>query len=376
SGTTNLTITATNTAGTTTQALSIIAGQAPTITSATAASFSTGTASTFAITATGYPAPTITEAGTLPAGLTFVDNTNGTATIAGTPTAGGTYVLAITATNRTGSANQTLTITVGQAPKITSASTVTATAGKTFTFTVTTTGYPQPKVSKTGSFPLGVLFTANSNGTATIFGTPLTNGVYPVTITATSTAGTATQLFSVVVNQAPAITSAGTAKFSTGTAGSFTIATTGYPPSAIGESGAVPAALSFVDNKNGTATIAGTPAATAGGSYVLTVTATNSAGSTAQRFTITVTQPPMITSASTLNVGLYKSFSFTVTTTGYPKPTLSKTGSLPWGVQFTANNSATATISGIPFTSGSYRLTITATSTTGTTNQSFTMTVR
>ena len=39
------------------------------------------------MTTTGYPAPTITESGTLPAGLTFKANSNGTATISGTPTA-------------------------------------------------------------------------------------------------------------------------------------------------------------------------------------------------------------------------------------------------------------------------------------------------
>ena len=49
--------------------------------------------------------------------LDDTDQTNGTATIAGTPTAtaGGRYVLTIRATNRAGSATQTLTITVNQA---------------------------------------------------------------------------------------------------------------------------------------------------------------------------------------------------------------------------------------------------------------------
>ncbi len=376
SGTTDLTVTATNASGSTSQSLSVIVGKAPAITSANTAQFSAGTAGSFTVTTTGYPAPTIGGTGALPAGLSFVDNKNGTATIAGTPTAGGTYVLTVTATNHTGSTQQTLTITVNQAPKITSASTLSATVGKTFSFTVTTTGYPQPTLSRTGNFPSGVLFTANTNGTATIHGTPLTNGTYPVTITATSTAGTATQLFSLVVDQAPTITSAGTAKFSTGTASSFTITTTGNPASTIGESGALPAGVSFVDNKNGTATIAGTPTATAGGRYVLTITATNRAGSATQTLTITVNQAPKITSASTLNAPYLRAFSFTVTATGYPLPTLGRTGTLPWGVQFTANNNGTATISGTPLVRGTYRLTITATSVAGTTTQAFTMTVK
>jgi hypothetical protein len=376
SGTTDLTVTATNGSGSTSQSLSIIVGKAPAITSANAARFSTGTAGSFTVTTTGYPAPTIGGTGTLPAGLTFVDNKNGTATIAGTPTVGGTYVLTVTATNHTGSAQQTLTVTVNQAPKITSASTLNAAVGVTFTFTVTTTGYPQPTLGRTGTFPSGVLFTANTNGTATIHGTPLTSGTYPVTITATSAAGTTTQLFSLVVDQAPRITSAGTAKFSTGTASSFTVTTTGNPASTIGESGALPAGVSFVDNKNGTATIAGTPTATAGGRYVLTISATNRAGSATQTLTVTVNQAPKITSVSTLNVTYIRAFSFAVTATGYPLPTFSRTGSLPWGVQFTANNNGTATISGTPLVRGTYRLTITATSAAGTTTQAFTMTVK
>ena len=52
--------------------------------------------------------------------------------------------------------------------------------------------------------------------------------------------GTATQSLSVVVGQAPAITSANATSFGTGTAGSFSVTTTGYPAPSIGESGALP----------------------------------------------------------------------------------------------------------------------------------------
>ena len=45
-------------------------------------------AGSYTVTTTGYPAPTITETGALPAGLTFTDNGNGTATISGTPATG------------------------------------------------------------------------------------------------------------------------------------------------------------------------------------------------------------------------------------------------------------------------------------------------
>ena len=76
----------------------------PTITSTTSTTFQTGQAGSFLVTATGSPTPTIIETGALPPGLTFTDNGNGTATLAGTPTAGavGVYHLTITATNGVG----------------------------------------------------------------------------------------------------------------------------------------------------------------------------------------------------------------------------------------------------------------------------------
>jgi hypothetical protein len=284
-------------------------------------------------------------------------------------------VVTLSATNHTGGVQQTLTVTVDQAPRITSPNTVNSAVGKAFSFTVTATGNPVPTLSETGGLPSGVVFTANSDGTATISGTPATAGTYPLTITATSSAGTATQSLSLVVTAAPTITSANKVTFTTGTAGSFTETTTGTPAPAIAVSGALPPGLSFTDNKDGTATLAGTPAATAGGNYTVTVTATNSVGSTKQALTVTVHQPPQITSASTLTVAVRRSFTFRITTTGYPVPTVSKTGTLPPGVQFTARNNGTATISGTPWARGTYPLTITATG-AGTATQSFTLTVR
>jgi hypothetical protein len=65
--------------------------------------------------ATGYPTPTITEAGKLPPGVKFTAGKNGTATIAGTPAAsakGKTYIIYLTATNKAGSAIQKFTLKV------------------------------------------------------------------------------------------------------------------------------------------------------------------------------------------------------------------------------------------------------------------------
>jgi hypothetical protein len=78
-----VTITATSSAGTATQTFTLTNAEAPTITSPSAVTFSTGVAKTYTVTTTGFPAATITESGALPAGLSFTDAGNGTATIAG-----------------------------------------------------------------------------------------------------------------------------------------------------------------------------------------------------------------------------------------------------------------------------------------------------
>jgi len=94
----------------------VLATQSPTITSANNTSFTVGVAGTFTVTTTGSPAPSLTETGTLPTGVTFTDNGNGTATLAGTPTSSatvGTYSLTITAhSTATPDATQPFTLTV------------------------------------------------------------------------------------------------------------------------------------------------------------------------------------------------------------------------------------------------------------------------
>jgi hypothetical protein len=81
---------------------------APTITSASSATWTEGTASSFTVTATGNPAPTFTESGTLPAGVTFV-----APNLSGTATASGTFPITFTASNGVSpNASQSFTLTV------------------------------------------------------------------------------------------------------------------------------------------------------------------------------------------------------------------------------------------------------------------------
>jgi hypothetical protein len=104
---------------------------------------------------------------------------------------------------------------------------------------------------------------------------------------------------SFTVNQAPMITSANATSFTSTVPGTFTVTTTGFPTGAamvITETGALPSGVTFVNNNNGTATLAGTPAAGTQGTYSITITANNGiAPNATQSFTLTVlNNPPQV----------------------------------------------------------------------------------
>jgi hypothetical protein len=354
---------------------------APAITSANTATSIVGAPFSATVTTTGYPAPAITETGALPKGLTFTDNGNGTATLAGTAASGsgGSYPITITATSTSGTATQVFTLTNAEAPTITSASTTSFSTGVAGTYTVTTTGYPAPSLTESGALPAGLTFTDNGNGTATVAGTPATGtaGSYPVTISATNASGsTATLALAITVasSAAPVITSGATAYFTLNSGGAFAVSTTGAPTPAITEVGALPAGLTFVDLGNGSALLSGTPTAT--GTTTLTVTAANGITPNAtQSLTVIVGQGPAITSAASATATVGTAFTFTVTTTGYPAPSLGESGALPAGLIFTDNGNGTATISGTPTAAGASTLSLIATNATGTVTQTYGLTV-
>ncbi len=339
------------------QSFTLTVDQAPRITSADQTTFTAGEVGTFTVTATGYPTPSLTSHNTLPNGVTFVDNGDGTATLAGTPSAGtgGVYPITIGASNGVGTnASQSFTLTVNQAPGITSGDETTFTVGDAGTFTVTTAdrAWTTPALSEVGALPHGVSFTDNGDGTGTLAGTPGagTGGTYPISFVATNTTSPpAIQSFSLTVDQAPAITSAQQTTFVAGTPGNFTVTTTGNPTATLSEIGALPPEVTFTDNGNGTATLAGTPEAGTGGVYPITIGASNGVGSDAsQSFTLTVDQAPAITSADHATFVAGSAGTFTVTSTGFPSASLTELGALPAGVSFTDNGDGTATLAGTP----------------------------
>ncbi|MDA8295445.1 MAG: putative Ig domain-containing protein [Actinomycetota bacterium] len=242
----------------------------------------------------------------------------------------------------------------GVAPIITSAASFAMAVGIPSRFTVTATGTPTPTLSLSGALPAGVSFSAATNGTAVIWGTPASWSVgrYDLLITASNGIATpATQHFvlSVAYPSAPTITSPESFLAHAGTFNSFSVATSGWPTPTISASGLLPPGLAFHDNANGTATIAGVVASYVSGDWALTIVASNGVyASASQHLVISFPRAPQITSGASFAVHDGVAASFTVTTSGVPAPRLSLAGALPEGLSFSDHGDGTATIAGTP----------------------------
>src|SRR5207248_3334915 len=159
------------------------------------------------------------------------DNHDGTATLSGTPATGtgGAYSFTLMASNGIfPDASQAFTLTVNEAPSITSVDHTTFAVGASGAFTVTTGHYyPAAKTrSEIGAPPRGATLLDNHDGTATLSGMPATGtgGAYAFTITASNgVSPDASQSFTLTVNEAPSITSVDHATFTVGSGGAFTV---------------------------------------------------------------------------------------------------------------------------------------------------------
>jgi hypothetical protein len=124
----------------------------------------------------------------------------------------------------------------------------TLTAGTEGSFTINGTAIPAATYTESGALPSGV--TLSPSGI--LSGTPAagTGGLYPITLTASNgILPDYSEQFDLTIDEAPAITSANHATFTTGIAGTFTVTTTGVPSYPdISESGALPAGVTFTQN--------------------------------------------------------------------------------------------------------------------------------
>jgi hypothetical protein len=151
------------------------------------------------------------------------------------------------------------------------------------------------------------------------------------------------------------------------------VTATGVPTPALSASG-LPGWATFTDNGNGTGTLSASNPVS--GTYTISFGALNSAASASQTFTLVVTAAvaPSFTSSASTTVPFGQSFTFNVTTTGNPKPTLSASG-LPSWATFSDNLDGTGKLTGTPTGSGTTPITFTATNVSGAPTQTFMLTV-
>lgn len=248
--------------------------------------------STVSIATTGLPVGSRSlraRWGSLPAGMSFVDNGDGTARITGTPTVSGKFTITLQGGVGPNQITQRLQLYVAASPSI-SVTGLTTSRGRTTKIRITTAagGY-QPGLSVTG-LPSWATFTDNGNGTGEINGVPDAGGATSIRVTANGyPLSVATSDVSIVVNSAPIFTSAASTTMVRGVLSSFIIRTSGGHPTGTTFAvlaGTLQRGLIFVDNGDGTATISGTP--TLRGVRGIRVRATAGSLSTQQMLVITV----------------------------------------------------------------------------------------
>jgi hypothetical protein len=348
SNSTNYTITATNTGGSSTAVIAIqVNNAAPTISySPTTYTFTKDTAiTTVAPTLGGGTVTGCVSSPALPPGLSI---SNTTCAITGTPTATAAAAsYTVTVSSSGGSANAVLSLTVNDALPVISYT------GSPYTYTTdtaislntpTSTGGAITACSSSPTLPAGL----SLSSACAISGAPTTVSAQTTyTITATSTGGTGTATIKIKVNSpAPAISySASPYSYTKGTAiADLTPVSSGGAIVSCAISPAQPAGLTFSTT---TCVLSGTPTAvTAAANY--TITATNTGGSSSAIISLSVNNiaPTLSYSTTTFTFTKGTAISTITPTTGGGVITACATSpSLPTGLSI---SSTTCAITGTP----------------------------
>jgi len=317
------------------------------------------------LTATS-PTPIIwsLESGNLPNGLTL--STGGI--ISGTPTTAGTYNFTVKATNSFSYDTKGLSIIVvinPNAPIITTTTLPNGTIDVAYNQTLTATGTtPISWTVISGNLPTNL----SLSSAGVISGTPTAVGTFNFTVQATNNLGNNTKALSIIINGvAPVITTTTLPNGVTGTTYNQTLAATGTATitwSVI--SGNLPNGL----NLSGAGVISGT--STAAGIFNFTVQATNSAGNDTKALSITVLEPPTITTTTLPGGVTGTAYSAQLAATGTTPITWSlESGNLPTG--FTL--STTGLISGTPSAIGTFTFTVKATNSVGNNTKSLSIAI-
>jgi hypothetical protein len=449
---------------------SLAVSQAPTISSAAATTFTAGTAGSFMVTTMGVPFPSLSESGALPSGITFTDNSNGTATLAGTTIAAGIYPITITATNGVGlPATQSFVLTVNAgaftklqvlvpgetaAPGTTNGKTGTPSleyVNGAFNITVnavddnwnvvssvndtahiissdTPAVLPDDAalVAGTGTFSVKLVTPENPAATTITASDPANSSTissstspaievvvaYTASISPNMAANSVATAYTLTVKNGDApnpndlksvtIQIPVNGGIPTGVTVAATSSAAASPVNWMAETNPPAGFLRLRECVSGDSCYgSGSNDVTPGGSITIqfttiasetingaavsemwTTTAFSDAAYTTAlplagpEPTVAIATGVAITSASSTTFTNGTAGTFTVTTTGFPIPTLSETGSLPSGVTFKDNLDGTATIAGTPTVAGTFITMITAHNGYGAdATQTFTLTV-
>ncbi len=370
-GTYTATVTATNSAGSTSLNVTITVIAAPVFTPSPPNGVKDLPYSyTFtALGATSYSV--LPSGGILPIGL-FLDG--GTGVLSGTVKASNTFTPTICATNIAGSTCVVVTIVTGKAPVFTSQSP--ATTGKTgvaYSYQYAATSSVAVSYAlNSGTLPPGISVTSDG----LLGGTPTTDGVYSFTIGVTN-------LFTTTVSTATTITVTTAPVFPqqspplTATTGiNYGAAQSGYTFAA---TGTATIAYSIVAGGNldgltlsAAGLLSGRP--TLSGSFIFAVQAAGPGGTTqTSPFTLVVGSgvAPSISAASPPSAQIGRAYSYSFRAAGNPVPSFSTASTLPTGLRLGTDG----TLSGTPLAIGSFSVSVTATNALGSDSRSVTLEV-
>ena len=196
---------------------------------------------------------------------------------------------------RAGFRTAKLALTVNEGPSFLSANKVTPpltfNTGTAASFQIDPPGYPFPALSIIGKLPPGLVF---NPATAVLAGTvqPGHGGVYTSELTARNAFGFAGENLTIIVNDAPVITSVATTTFTIGQDNVFLITATGYPSPKFSWSSSSLPGVTF-DNSG---KLAGQSLSDNGlGKYTFVVSADTGVAKTTQNFTLYIKDSPKIT---------------------------------------------------------------------------------
>jgi len=352
-GSANLTLYASNSAGRghAPLALNIVVNPsvtAPTITSTNAASGTVGQNFAFTFRASGGTPITWSVAPALPGNLSL---NAGSGAVTGVPQSSGTNPYTVTASNAGGTTTQTWTLGVAplNPPVITSTNAASGQVGTLFRYTITASNFP---TSFQASNRPAWLSAPNAQGVMT--GTPPAPLSTNLTLYASNVAGIGSANLALTITSPlakPVITSTGAVTATQGVIFSYQIRASGNPTSY----GAtpLPPGLSF---NTVSGLISGTPQSV--GSSTVLLSASNAAGVGTKNLVLTVTNRgavPVITSPNTATGTNGVAFRYQITASG--SPTSYAAADLPLGLTV---NTKSGLISGTPTRAGTNQVMLTA----------------